>query len=79
MQGEHRVKAKRHLLNEMTLGRKVLNVGAKDQAASTVSTESNTDGKTNDDDEENPAFQRYPSTGANTHHYYTDDKKPSRN
>jgi hypothetical protein len=66
VKGEHSVKAKRHLLNEATLGRK-------------VSSGTKTDGKTdNDVDEVNPAYQSYSATSTETHHYYMDDQKPNQ-
>lgn len=63
---EHSVKAKRHLLNDATLGRK-------------VSKGTTTDGKTdNDANEVNPAYQGYSASSTESHRYYVDDQKPNQ-
>lgn len=76
----------RHLLNEGTLGRKA-NVGggdAKGQAAAANKGAGavSSDGKANNDDvdEVNPTYQSYSNSGTSpdSHHYYTDDKRPNQ-
>ena len=76
----------RQLLNEGTLGRKA-NVGGGDPKGQAAAADkagavsSAADGKANDDvDEVNPTYQSYSNSGTSpdTHHYYTDDKRPSK-
>ncbi|GMY38466.1 late secretory pathway protein [Fagus crenata] len=80
---QRRLKAKRQLLNEATLGRKVsVGVGPADTKDQTVnqsptSTETKTDGNANnDDDEVNPTYGSYGhASGSSTefhHHVYVD-------
>jgi hypothetical protein len=70
----------RQLLNEGTLGRKA-NVGGGQAAAADKVGAVSSNGKANNDvDEVNPAYQSYSNSGTSpdTHHYYPDDKRPSR-